>query len=161
MSTTRSRSGAWDGWGLGGGVRYNGPTFADTTNTIVNADYVVFDAGLHYRQPKGVNLALNVKNIADRVTSLARRMAAANTPARARSRARSAIAGRRHGSRRKRSGCGLAFTPGRRSCACCSCSMLCVTGLPLIFHDEIDDLLEDEIAAPVMPAGTPRSRSIG
>jgi iron complex outermembrane receptor protein len=62
------QGGTWDGWGLGGGVRYNGPTFADTTNTIVNADYVVFDAGLHYRQPKGVNLALNVKNIADRVT---------------------------------------------------------------------------------------------
>ena len=33
--------------------------------------------------------------------------------------------------------------------------MLCVTGLPLIFHDEIDHLLEDEIAAPVMPPDTP------
>ncbi|UWU73743.1 TonB-dependent siderophore receptor [Bradyrhizobium huanghuaihaiense] len=62
------QGGTWDGWGLGGGIRYNGPTFADTTNTIVNEGYVVFDAGLHYRQPKGVNLALNVKNIADRVT---------------------------------------------------------------------------------------------
>ncbi|MGT2500081.1 TonB-dependent siderophore receptor [Bradyrhizobium guangxiense] len=62
------QGGVWDGWGLGGGIRYNGPTFADTTNTIVNEGYVVFDAGLHYRQPKGVNLALNVKNIADRVT---------------------------------------------------------------------------------------------
>ena len=62
------QGGTWAGWGLGGGVRYNGPTFADTTNTIVNEGYVVFDAGLHYRQPKGVNLALNVKNIADRVT---------------------------------------------------------------------------------------------
>ena len=62
------QGGTLDGWGLGGGVRYNGPTFADTTNTIVNEGYVVFDAGLHYRQPKGVNLALNVKNIADRVT---------------------------------------------------------------------------------------------
>lgn len=62
------QGGTWDGWGLGGGVRYNGPTFADPANTIVNEGYVVFDAGLHYRQPKGVNLALNVKNIADRVT---------------------------------------------------------------------------------------------
>ncbi|HEV2157572.1 TonB-dependent siderophore receptor [Bradyrhizobium sp.] len=62
------QGGIWDGWGLGGGVRYTGPTFADTTNTIVNEGYVVFDAGLHYRQPKGVSLALNVKNIADRVT---------------------------------------------------------------------------------------------
>lgn len=33
--------------------------------------------------------------------------------------------------------------------------MLCVTGLPLIFHDEIDDLFEEEITAPAMPAGTP------
>ena len=33
--------------------------------------------------------------------------------------------------------------------------MLCITGLPLIFHDEIEHLLEDEVAAPVMPAGTP------
>nr|WP_271608262.1 MULTISPECIES: TonB-dependent siderophore receptor [unclassified Bradyrhizobium] len=62
------QGGTWDGWGLGGGIRYNGPTFADTTNTIVNEGYVVLDAGMHYRQPKGVNLALNVKNIADRVT---------------------------------------------------------------------------------------------
>ncbi|CCE07987.1 putative uncharacterized iron-regulated membrane protein [Bradyrhizobium sp. STM 3843] len=34
--------------------------------------------------------------------------------------------------------------------------MLCITGLPLIFHDEIDDWLEREIAAPDMPADTPR-----
>ncbi|MCA1452214.1 PepSY domain-containing protein [Bradyrhizobium sp. BRP22] len=35
--------------------------------------------------------------------------------------------------------------------------MLCVTGLPLVFHDEIDELLEEEIAAPEMPADTPRA----
>jgi uncharacterized iron-regulated membrane protein len=35
--------------------------------------------------------------------------------------------------------------------------MLCVTGLPLIFHDEIDELFEHEIAAPAMPAETPRA----
>ncbi len=33
--------------------------------------------------------------------------------------------------------------------------MLCITGLPLIFHEEIDDLLETEVTAPVLPAGTP------
>ncbi|MGY3453944.1 PepSY-associated TM helix domain-containing protein [Bradyrhizobium sp. USDA 4353] len=33
--------------------------------------------------------------------------------------------------------------------------MLCLTGLPLIFHDEINHLIEDEIAAPAMPADTP------
>lgn len=30
--------------------------------------------------------------------------------------------------------------------------MLCVTGLPLIFHDEIDDLFEEHVHAPALPA---------
>lgn len=34
--------------------------------------------------------------------------------------------------------------------------MLCLTGLPLIFHEEIDHLLGKEPEAPVMPADTPR-----
>jgi uncharacterized iron-regulated membrane protein len=33
--------------------------------------------------------------------------------------------------------------------------MLCITGLPLIFHDEIDELLHDQVAAAVVPEGTP------
>lgn len=33
--------------------------------------------------------------------------------------------------------------------------MLCLTGLPLIFHDEIDHLLEGEQALPEVPDGTP------
>lgn len=33
--------------------------------------------------------------------------------------------------------------------------MLCLTGLPLIFHEEISHYLEDEISAPAMPPGTP------
>jgi uncharacterized iron-regulated membrane protein len=33
--------------------------------------------------------------------------------------------------------------------------LLCVTGLPLIFHEEIDDLSGDAAEAPVLPAGTP------
>lgn len=57
------QSGALAGFGIGGGVRYNGPTFGDALNTTVNADYAVFDAGLHYRQEKGMNYALNLKNI--------------------------------------------------------------------------------------------------
>lgn len=36
--------------------------------------------------------------------------------------------------------------------------MLCLTGLPLIFHHEIDELLEHPIAAPPMPADTPADR---
>jgi uncharacterized iron-regulated membrane protein len=35
--------------------------------------------------------------------------------------------------------------------------LLCITGLPLIFHHEIDHLLGNAIEAPPMPAGTPRA----
>lgn len=35
--------------------------------------------------------------------------------------------------------------------------LLCVTGLPLIFHEEIDELLHDKVAAADVPAGTPRA----
>lgn len=34
--------------------------------------------------------------------------------------------------------------------------LLCITGLPLIFHHEIGHLLGTEVEAPPMPAGTPR-----
>jgi len=33
--------------------------------------------------------------------------------------------------------------------------LLCITGLPLIFHDEIDDLFEDRVELAELPAGTP------
>jgi len=33
--------------------------------------------------------------------------------------------------------------------------LLCVTGLPLIFHHEIDDLLHEQVAAASVPKGTP------
>jgi uncharacterized iron-regulated membrane protein len=35
--------------------------------------------------------------------------------------------------------------------------MLCITGLPLIFHDEIDDLFEPEIATRELPPDTPEA----
>ena len=35
--------------------------------------------------------------------------------------------------------------------------MLCVTGLPLIFKDEIDELLHEEVAAAEVPPGTPKA----
>ncbi len=35
--------------------------------------------------------------------------------------------------------------------------MLCITGLPLIFHHEIDDLLGSHVEPPEMPADTPRA----
>lgn len=33
--------------------------------------------------------------------------------------------------------------------------LLCLTGLPLIYHHEIDHLLGNDVAAPALPAGTP------
>ena len=33
--------------------------------------------------------------------------------------------------------------------------LLCITGLPLIFHEEIDDLLHEEVAEPAAPPGAP------
>ncbi len=33
--------------------------------------------------------------------------------------------------------------------------MLCITGLPLIFHEEIEELSEQRFAAPQLPSGTP------
>ena len=35
--------------------------------------------------------------------------------------------------------------------------MLCITGLPLIFHHEIDHLLENQVEPAPLPAGTPRA----
>jgi uncharacterized iron-regulated membrane protein len=35
--------------------------------------------------------------------------------------------------------------------------LLCLTGLPLIFHDEIDDLIGDGLSVPEVPAGTTAS----
>lgn len=35
--------------------------------------------------------------------------------------------------------------------------MLCITGLPLIFHDEIDDLFKSEASARELPADTPQA----
>ena len=61
-------NGPLTGFGFGAGARFNGESFADKTNTISNPAYTVFDAGIHYRMEKGINLALNVKNIADKDT---------------------------------------------------------------------------------------------
>jgi len=33
--------------------------------------------------------------------------------------------------------------------------LLCITGLPLIFHEEIDDLLHEQVKAAAVPEGTP------
>jgi len=64
------QTGPLAGWGFGAGFRYVGDTYMDAANTISNDAYTVFDAGLHYRQPKGMNFALNVKNIANKDATL-------------------------------------------------------------------------------------------
>ena len=43
------------------------------------------------------------------------------------------------------------------SLVCTVFMLLCLTGLPLIFHHEIGHLLGTEVEAPQMPAGTPRA----
>ncbi len=60
------------GFGLGGGVRYVGESFATNANTLVVPDYTVFDATVHYDfgklnpDLKGVRLAVNANNLLDR-----------------------------------------------------------------------------------------------
>lgn len=60
------QSGPLAGFGFGGGIRYIGSTFMDTANLLANEAYTVFDAALHYKVKNGVNLALNVSNVADK-----------------------------------------------------------------------------------------------
>jgi uncharacterized iron-regulated membrane protein len=39
--------------------------------------------------------------------------------------------------------------------------LLCITGLPLIFHEEIDELLHEQVKAAEVPAGTPKANLDG
>ena len=57
--------GMLEGFGLGGGVRYVGSSYADLANTIKVPDSTVFDAAIHYEY-EDVRLALNVKNLFDK-----------------------------------------------------------------------------------------------
>ncbi|MDC7787771.1 TonB-dependent siderophore receptor [Rhodoplanes sp. TEM] len=59
------QSGVLAGLGVGAGVRYVGPTWADYTNTIRNDAQTVVDAALSYDW-KGARFALNVTNLFDR-----------------------------------------------------------------------------------------------
>jgi iron complex outermembrane receptor protein len=60
------KTGPLTGFGFGGGVRYNGVSYADTTNSLVVPAYVVGDAALHY-ETKNWRYALNVTNIGDHI----------------------------------------------------------------------------------------------
>lgn len=63
------QTGPLTGFGFGGGVRYIGSTFMDPANLLVNDAYTVFDAALHYKVKDGMNLALNVSNIANKTVA--------------------------------------------------------------------------------------------
>ncbi|CAI2717593.1 TonB-dependent siderophore receptor [Nitrospina watsonii] len=59
------QNGPLAGLGTGGGVRYQGTSFADFANTIKVPSYVIFDAALRYRWSHW-DMALNVQNVADK-----------------------------------------------------------------------------------------------
>ena len=59
------RTGALQGFGLGGGVRYVGSHFGDNANTLLIPGNVLFDASVHYEYGNW-RLAVNAKNVFDR-----------------------------------------------------------------------------------------------
>jgi iron complex outermembrane receptor protein len=60
------RSGPLAGLGFGGGVRYTGKSFGDTTNTLAIPDYTLFDAFIRYELDDRATLSLNGRNLADK-----------------------------------------------------------------------------------------------
>jgi len=67
-------SGPLNGIGFGLGGRYHGKTFADNLNTIVNRDYVMVDANVHYDFGTW-RLAVNANNLFDKETVVCRNTA--------------------------------------------------------------------------------------
>ncbi|MHC2334219.1 TonB-dependent siderophore receptor [Bradyrhizobium sp. USDA 4454] len=61
------RDGPLAGFGLGGGVRYVGASFADTANTARVPGVVLGDLALHYEWDNHWRAALNVVNITDKI----------------------------------------------------------------------------------------------
>jgi len=68
----RFREGPLRGLQLGGGARYIGSTYGNNANTFKVPDVLLFDAairydvGARYERARGLELALNVQNVADR-----------------------------------------------------------------------------------------------
>jgi iron complex outermembrane receptor protein len=60
------KSGWLSGFGFGGGVRYNGHSYADQANQFEVPSFTVGDAALHYEIDKW-RFALNVTNITDKI----------------------------------------------------------------------------------------------
>lgn len=57
------RSGPLSGFGLGGGVRYTGPTWGDSSNTLRLDSSWLADAALHYAITDTAHIALNASNL--------------------------------------------------------------------------------------------------
>jgi len=60
------KTGPLTGFGFGGGVRYNGVSYADNINSLAVPAYVVGDAAVHYEY-QNWRFQLNVTNIADNI----------------------------------------------------------------------------------------------
>ncbi len=63
------KTGALEGFGFGGGMRYTGQSFGDNLNTFDVPDYLLFDAMLRYDfagSLDGLNLSVNARNLADK-----------------------------------------------------------------------------------------------
>lgn len=58
--------GDWRGFGIGGGVRYVGRSYADPLNTLKVPEYVLFDATLHYAWGEHWRAAITAANLTDR-----------------------------------------------------------------------------------------------
>lgn len=61
------REGPLNGFGLGGGIRYVGSSFADTANTALVPSVVLGDLALHYEWDNHWRAALNVVNVTDKI----------------------------------------------------------------------------------------------
>lgn len=60
------QGGALQGLGFGGGLRYTGNSWGDTTNTLEIPDYTLYDAFIRYDFGNGVRASVNARNIADK-----------------------------------------------------------------------------------------------
>lgn len=61
------REGALSGFGLGGGVRYVGSSFANTANTLIVPAVVLGDLAVHYEWGDNWRAAVNFINVADTI----------------------------------------------------------------------------------------------
>src|SRR5690606_496001 len=59
------QDGLLEGLGIGGGLRYVGPTYNDLANESENASYLLADAALSYELSDNLSLQVNANNLFD------------------------------------------------------------------------------------------------